>query len=355
MGILTDIFTGKSAKDAAAKTRAFLDQTRSQNEGFIDTGLTTSLANIGQGYGQARGALDTAQPAIDTGYGDALGFLNAGAGNARGQYDASRGYLEQAGGAFDPLSALGTKYGGGTNLYLDSLGVNGAEGNARAGAAFMPSQAYNFNLEQGLEAINRRRNAAGMLASGNADRDAQVFGAGLASNEMKGWQDRLAGLINPELSATGAAATGQAGTLTNLANLGVSQAGMETGLGRDSANLATGRSAMLTDLAKAYAQNYTGEGTALAGLNTGAANARVSNANALAQPYAGTYKQEADAALTGSKNLWGLGMAAAQMAMGMPPTSLGSFGGGNPSSASFGSNPFTPSGNINPAYLSYGG
>lgn len=349
MGMFTDIFTGAPVKKANQQTRAYLDQTKTANADFINNGQTTSLANIGQGYGAGRDALtggyNTGVGSVNTGNTDASASLAGGASNARGMYDSARG-------AYDPLAGVGAKYGQGTDLYLDSLGVNGADGNSRASAAFQPSQAYTFNLDQGIEAINRKRNAAGMLNGGNADRDAQVYGAGLASNEMKGWQDRLAGLINPELSATSGAASGRAG-------VDLQQAGMETAYGQNQAGLDTGRASMLADLSRQYgtntAANYQGEGASLAGINTGAANANVANNLAIMNPYTNTYKSDGEASMAGSKNLWGMGMAAAQMMMGMPPTSLGSLGGGG-SSPGLGGNPnqamtgFSPTG----AYYNYG-
>jgi hypothetical protein len=310
---LFDIFTGAPAKEAAGQQRALFDQTKTQGNADINAGFTGATGAVTGGAAAARSDLTG-------GYNGATGAINSGADNALGYlgqgYNAAQGYLGQAGGS---LGALGAKYGAGTSTYLDSLGINGAEGNARASAAFAPSQAYNFNLDQGLEAINRSRNARGMVNSGNTDRDAQTYGAGLASNEMKGWQDRLAGLINPELSAT----SGQAGVYGQQAN-------MANQYGTNQAGVASGRGSMLSDLSSRYGINMagvdTGEGNTLAGLQTGAAGQKVGLAQNIMQPYAKTYSDEAQASLTGSKNLWGLGMAGAQMAMGMPPTSLSNFG-----------------------------
>lgn len=301
MGIF-DLFTGKPAKEAANQQRIFLGQTQANNAGIVDNGLNTSLAALGTGYNTATGA-------VGQGYGDASSYLNTGANAARS--------------AYDPLAALSGKYGGATTMALNALGVNGPQGQADARATFQAGPAYETNLTQGLDAINRRRAAGGMLDSGNADRDAQVFGAGLASNEYDKWMGQLLGFTNPELSATSGTATGLAG--------------IETRLGQNQAALATNRGSMLADLAQRY-------GTQQAAVQTGAANAKVGNSTALAQPYAKTYGDEAQAELTGSKNMWGLGMAAAQMAMGMPPTSLGSLGtpgasAGNPNIPQMGYGP----------------
>jgi len=325
---LFDIFTGapakkaaEQAKQAAGQQRSYFDQVGGANTAAIEGGLDLSLGALTQGYNTGAGA-------VGQGYSDASGYLNSGAGAARA--------------AYDPLKALSSKYGGATTMALNSLGVNGAQGQADARGAFQAGPAYNFNMEQGLEAINRRRAAGGMLDGGNADRDAQTFGAGLASNEYDKWMNQLLGFTSPELAATSGTATGLAG--------------IETGLGQGQAGLATQRGSMMADLAQRY-------GTGQAGLQTGAANAKVGSALALAQPYANTYKQEADASkyaadaqMAGSKNMWGLGMNLASLGTGLiPGGGIGAMfgGGGNPSMGG-NSNPFMSSGNVNPAYMQYG-
>lgn len=256
---ITDAFTGAPAKEAAEKSRQYLEGVGRTGRSDIDTGLTAGRTAITGGTATARGD-------IGSGYSDASSFLTGAGGT---------------------LAGLGSKYGAGTDLYLDALGVRGQEGNARAGAAFQPTGAYNFNLDQGLEAINRRRNAGGMLASGNADRDAQEFGAGLASEEYGSWLDRLSGLVSPEVTGvTGAA-----------------------GIGRDQATLASDRGRMLADLASR-------EGTSLAGLETGAAGQKVGLAAGLASPYSKTYGDEAAAEMGGSANLWNLGLNAWKLGTG---------------------------------------
>lgn len=259
-----------------------------------------------------RGGFDTATGAVGQGADQSLGYLDQGLRDA----------LARSGGAgagFESLAGLGKKYGAGTDLYMDALGINGAEGNTRATSAFQPSMGYNFNLDQGLEAINRRRNAGGMLASGNADRDAQVFGAGLASQEQNNWLNRLQGLVSPELQATQGAAQGNAG-------LAASDANMIYGAGQGKAQIASSRGSMLADLASRYGQGVAGneanQGQTLAGLATGRAGQQVGLATNLAPGYTATYGNEAAAQMAGSANMWNFGLNAAKLAMGLPPTPM---------------------------------
>jgi hypothetical protein len=136
---------------------------------------------------------------------EGMGYLDAG---KTGAIDA----LNTAGGYYAPLTA---KYGAGTDLYLDSLGVNGAEGNQRAVNAFQTNPGYDFQVNQALDALDRRAASRGMLASGNNTIDTLGTVTGLANQAYTGWQNNLAGLINPELTATG----GKAGAQQNIAGV----------------------------------------------------------------------------------------------------------------------------------------
>jgi hypothetical protein len=202
-----------------------------------------------------------------------MGWLDAGKTGALSSYDA-------AAAAYDPLKALGAKYGGGTDLYLDSLGVNGAEGNARAVGSFQTGPGYNFAVDQSLDALDRRAASRGMLGSGNTSIDTMSTVNGLANQEYGNWQNRLAGLIAPELSATGGAATGVAG-----------------------AN--AGKGAV-----------YMNDANARVNLATGVTTGQNSQAT-----------QAANAQMQGNANMWGAGMNLASMAMGMPTGGTSMLGG----------------------------
>jgi hypothetical protein len=109
------------------------------------------------------------------------GYGNTGQQYLKDTYGQGRSDLGQAVGAFSPLAALGQQYNQAGTLNLDALGVNGPEGNARATGAFQAGPGYQFAFDQGMDALNRRRAAGGMLNSGNADVDAIRFGQGTAN------------------------------------------------------------------------------------------------------------------------------------------------------------------------------
>lgn len=130
------------------------------------------------------------------------GIINAG--------DAqSRGYLQ------DILDLTGME---GSALYPDALGVNGAEGSARARDAFTTSPGYQFQLDQGLQALDRRRAASGGFSSGGADLDTLAFSQGLASQDWNNWLDRVTGGVDRATGALGDLATLSGNTTGQLLN-----------------------------------------------------------------------------------------------------------------------------------------
>lgn len=176
VGFLDGLFGGGNEREAAEKNRAELAGYLTKGLGYLDSGLTNS-----------KGALD----------------------NAGGIY-----------------SGLQNKYGAGTSLYLDALGVNGADKANAAQSSFTTGPGYQAGIDAGLDTLNRRRAGAGMLDSGNADIDAITFGQNAQNKEYGGWLDRLGGLVSPEM----AAGAGAAGNQASLANLYQSDATNRIGL-----------------------------------------------------------------------------------------------------------------------------
>lgn len=154
-----------------------------------------------------------------------LGELGAG-------YNAAQGFLGQAGDLFGGLAAQGQP---GLDKYnLLTLGSGADIQNALEGTG-----GYQFNLGQGLQALQRTRAAQGMLNSGNADVDTLNFASGLASNTLN--QERQA--LLPYLGMYQQGIGGQAGVL-----------GQQAGAATD---YFTGRANVLDDTTK----NIVGLGT----------------------------------------------------------------------------------------------
>lgn len=253
MGIF-DAFTGKPATDAAAANSAALAAAKKESLKHLTVGRTGAL--------------------------DALGV---------------------AGGMY---GEMGAKYGAGTDLYLDSLGVNGAAGNARAGSAFTAAPGYDWKVNQSLDALDRRASSRGMLNSGNTTLDTLTTVHGIADQTYGDWQTRLAGLINPEMAGVSGAA------------------GVEA----------------------AKAPVWTNDASARAGIATNTANA-----------IAGQTTQAANAQMAANGNMWNFGLNAAKAvagaATGMPMGGTSMLGGGGPTGVGL-HNP----GGYSPAFpMPYGG
>lgn len=196
-------------------------------------------------------------------------YQQQGTANINNGYNTATGYLNNALGAYAPLSSLAQKYTGGTDMLLNALGINGASGNAAASAAFQNNPGYQSGLTAGLDAINRRRASAGMLDSGNADQDAQTFGQNLQNQQYNNWLTSLGGINNNALQATTGAATGQAGVYGGLGTLATNNASDLTNLlgNATSANMSANN--LQAQGEAAGAKNLLGLGTSLLGLGTG--------------------------------------------------------------------------------------
>lgn len=131
-----------------------------------------------------------------------------------GQYAQGRDALTSGyGKAGDLYSSLLSSNNAGANAYGDASGANGPAGNARATANFQANPGYQFQMDQGQQALNRSHAAAGNLSSGNADTDTLKFSQGLANQSYGGY---LAGL-QPYLSGQQQATAGAANVDTGLA------------------------------------------------------------------------------------------------------------------------------------------
>lgn len=202
-------------------------------------------------------------------YGD---YQSKGSGYLQTGYDTSRGDLTSALGAWSPLSALATKYGQGTDMYMNALGLNGPKGNAAATGAFQTNPGYELSQNAGLDAINRRRGIGGMYNSGNADQDALLFGQNnLYQTQYAPWLQGLSGLNSQNLQATTGAAQGQAATYGSLSDLAKGYASDQTNLlGGTTAGLSSANNLQAQGEASG-AKNVLGAGLSLASLALGGA------------------------------------------------------------------------------------
>lgn len=162
--------------------------------------------------------------------------------------------LDRAGDqAIDYYQPLARTFGRGVDAYADAMGLGGAAGYERATDQFRTSPGYEFQVDQGLDALERRAAARGQLGSGNLSADTMEFMGGIADQE---WDDYLANLSGYNALATDVAGrmgdirTGIAGqraaNATDIAGLR-SALGMDYASGRTGAELA--RAGALADMA----------------------------------------------------------------------------------------------------------
>lgn len=144
-----------------------------------------------------------------------------------GQYDArgnqiitqganqAQGYLDQVAGITRPLA-------GATGMLADANGLNGAGGTMRAQKSFRANPGYQFQRDQGIQALDRTASARGQYQSGGAMADVLGYSQGLADQSYGSWLDRLAGMSNTAIG-------GQTGALNNLATLATGTANARLG------------------------------------------------------------------------------------------------------------------------------
>lgn len=221
-GFFETLFGGGAEKEAAAKNKALTAQYGTEAQNYLTTGYDTGVTN-----------------------------------------------LNKAIGAYDPLSALATKYNAGGDLYLDALGINGPGGNARATAAFQNNPGYDMAINAGLDVINRRRGIGNMSQSGNADIDALQFGQNLQNQQYGSWLQNLQQTGNAGIGLTGTVAAGQAGGYGSLSGLAERLAGNQVGV---SGNVLSGNvnaNNLQAAGEAAGAKNLLGAGLSLASLAMG--------------------------------------------------------------------------------------
>ena len=160
-----------------------------------------------------------AQAALGKGKTEGLGYLDTALNSALP-------YLQQGTALYQPYTQTG---GQANTAYANALGLNGAAGNASATAAFQSAPGYQFQLNQGLDALDRRASAHGMLNSGNTNADTINYAQGVANQGYGDYLSRLQGLGSQGLQAT----QGQAAGLGSISNL-------YQGIGNNKSNVTTG-------------------------------------------------------------------------------------------------------------------
>lgn len=324
---LFDFFTGNHAKSANEATfgayKAGADAARTGALGAIGTGRDNANAALNFGYGDAvrniQGAINQGWDVANQVSTERKASINTGADAALG---ASRGALQTIADLYNPYIRSGQAA---QTLYDQALGL-GPTGAAGAREFYNQYATVDpmrgFKDEQILRAIGNQTNAVGQfgarggLASTRAlnesyDRDLQTYLSRLEGQAGRGGQyaGQLAGFTND-------AGNREAGIEMNRGSA-------LSGIFADHGNtlnrlitqnpLATGQ--LSQHLGDARAQLETNYGNNVAGIESG-------YHQGVAGAKGAQFQGDAAAGTAGMNNILKAGTAAAQMAMGMPPTAL---------------------------------
>jgi hypothetical protein len=104
----------------------------------------------------------------------------------------------------------------------NAVGLNGQQGYDDAMEGFHTSPGYQWQLEQGLRAVDAGAAAKGMLRSGATLKAEQTYGAGLADKEFTDYYNRLFDLSKLGETAASGQATASQNTGTSMAQTDLS-------------------------------------------------------------------------------------------------------------------------------------
>jgi hypothetical protein len=142
--------------------------------------------------------------------------------------------------ALQPFLQNQTTANQGTNALGNALGLNGPSGNAAATAAFTNNPGYQFQLQQGNNAINAAEAASGKNFSGNQLIDLSNYNQGLAGTTYQNYVNNLQpylGLAQNTATGIGNVDTGLGqGLNANYNTLGNANYGAFTSIGNANAN-----------------------------------------------------------------------------------------------------------------------
>jgi hypothetical protein len=142
--------------------------------------------------------------------------------------------------ALQPYLTNQTYANQGVNALGNALGLNGSTGNAAATAAFENNPGYQFQKQQGDDAINAAAAASGKNFSGNQLIDLSKFNQGLAGTTYQNYVNNLQpylGLAQNTAGGIGGIYTGLGNQLnTNQNTIGNANYGAYSSIGNANAN-----------------------------------------------------------------------------------------------------------------------
>ena len=151
--------------------------------------------------------------------GGSLIQANAAKGAASKANAAQQQALDQARADLAPWTGTGGQANTATS---DLLGLNGPDAATTAFGNYTTSPGYQFQLDQGLRAVDAGAAAKGILRSGATLKAEQAFGAGLADTDFTNYYNRLFDLSKLGESAASGSATASQTTGHDIAQTDLS-------------------------------------------------------------------------------------------------------------------------------------
>jgi hypothetical protein len=138
----------------------------------------------------------------------------------------------------------------------DLLGLNGQPAADAAMAKFQQSPGYQWQLGEGLRAVDAGAASRGILRSGATIKAEDTFGQGLANTDFGNYWNRLQQLSGAGLTAAGGIANAATGGAANIANVDTGQASMDASIyGNMAKGVGTSANQLMSNTAF---QNYIG-------------------------------------------------------------------------------------------------
>lgn len=203
--------------------------------------------------------------------------------------DAANAQAEKAqaaaGQAFAPYQAAGSNA---LSSYGNLLGLNGQDAANQAMSQFKASPGFQYQLTQGLQSVDHGAAAQGMLRSGETLRAEQVLGDQLASQDFGNYLNRLNGMANIGLQASGGLVNAYTGQANNIQSTDTGAAGANAGIyGSEGKAITSGINSATNSLAQMYQSGSglfgpsSGGNLGADGFRTGAGGTNAAGANAL--------------------------------------------------------------------------
>lgn len=272
---MASIFSGSAGRKASQAANDVLGK-----------GLGLAQTQLTDAHGAAANILNQNQNIYQNSYEKAQGLMDSAYGNA----------MNQAGNTADLYQPFYNSGVQANHAYANAMGLNGAEGYAQAMQDFRSAPGYQFQMDQGLDAINRTAAARGGLASGNNSVDLLKYATGLAD---QGYYQNYVGNLNNQVNTGMQAASGMANAQQGLAQ-------MTMNYGNQSAALAQDHGNQLAGINNTLAGNQIGLGNSLSG-----------NTMNTFQKMSENTGQGMMAGQTAASNRFGAVMGAAQAGMGL--------------------------------------